>query len=226
MPQFIKFKHSFPTRYTKIFFLVAIIYGDLRIQSGVFKNQGEPIAEWYFGGLPSGALVIPAGIISCWFSFLIEPIEIRFVIGNPFFDGLPRRLDANDRFNIKGRRWRARKVDDALPATVESEEEFNFLPAQKESKGFHKPLTARAAERISTPDFEDEIAPEGKHVAGSTSRRGGNEKYLDGLGVIGLGLLFGGVDGGEVGGRCDTSGFIGVNAVVADGLLSSFSQSL
>ena len=58
MPQFIKFERSSPTRYAKTFFGITIIYGDLPLQSGVFKNQGETIAERYFLRLPSGALII------------------------------------------------------------------------------------------------------------------------------------------------------------------------
>jgi len=63
-------------------------------------------------------MVILSGIIPYRLPFLIEPSKIRFVIGNPFLDGLPRRLHG---FVIEGGlRWTG-KVDDSFPKTVETE---------------------------------------------------------------------------------------------------------
>ena len=86
-------------------------------------------------------------------------------------------------------------------------------------------MTARAPERISTPDFKDEITPEGAHVASSSFGRGGNKENLNGRGRItferGLGLRLGRSDSrGELARRGKASGLVGVDAVVTDGLLA------
>ena len=69
-------------------------------------------------------------------------------------------------------------MDDALPQSVEAEEEFDFLAADDLADGFHGALAARALQRVATPDFQDEIAPEGAHVAGPAFGRGGDEEDL------------------------------------------------
>ena len=139
------------------------------------ENQDTVIAERYFGWLPSEALVILPGIIPCWFPFLIEPSEIRFVIGYPFLDGLPGRFDGLHGFDVEGRRRRAGKVDDTLPESVETKEEFDLAGAQVGAHGFHDAVAAGALERVATPDLEDEISPKGTHVAGPAFGRGGDE---------------------------------------------------
>jgi hypothetical protein len=83
---------------------------------------------------------------------------------------------------------------------------------------FHRALAARTLERVATPDLEDEVAPEGAHVAGSTFGRGGDEEDLGGRLWFrwGLGEPDDAVrDGGDL-----AAGFIGIEAVVADGLLA------
>ncbi len=110
-------------------------------------------------------------------------------------------------------------MDDALPEAVEAEEEFDLAGAQVGAHGFHDALTAGALERVAAPHLKNEVAPEGSHVAGHASGRCGDEEDLDGLGLIGRGLCF--YRAADVCGAAwgDTAGFIGIDAVVADGLL-------
>jgi hypothetical protein len=63
-------------------------------------------------------LVILSGIIPYRLPFLIEPSEIRFVIGDPFLDGLPGWLDGLHGFDIEGRRRWTGKMDDSFPEAV------------------------------------------------------------------------------------------------------------
>jgi len=202
--------------------LTAVVLEPLWAESGIFEDQGKAIAERDFGWLPSGTLVILSGIIPYRLPFLVEPVQIRFVIGDPFLDGLPRWLDGLHGVDIEGRRRWAGKMDDTFPEAVEAEEEFDFLVAEEGSDGFHDALTAGALERVATPDFEDEVAPEGAHVAGSAVGRCGDEEDLGGCWRFGgrLWLLLGRGDGGEAVKWGETAGFIGIDAVVSDGLLT------
>jgi hypothetical protein len=43
---------------------------------------------------------------------LVEPIQIRFLVGNPFLDRLPRWLDGLEGFDVEGRFGRRRDIDD------------------------------------------------------------------------------------------------------------------
>ena len=59
---------------------------------------------------------------------LVEEVEtrLRIVVWNPFADGLPRRHDGLEGFDVEGRvRW-WRDVDDSFPESVESEEELDL----------------------------------------------------------------------------------------------------
>jgi len=69
-------------------------------------------------------------------------------------------------------------LDDALPQSVEAEEEFDFLAADDLADGFHGALAARTFEWIATPDFQYEVTPQGAHVAGGLFGRGGDEEDL------------------------------------------------
>ena len=212
------------------------------------ENQGAAIAERDLGGAPSGALVILPGIIPCRFPFLVEPAQIRLVIGNPFLDGLPGRLDGlhglirpprrrahpagfgfasvqnaykpSAFFNIEGRRRWTGKMDDSFPEAVEAEEEFDFTRTQVGADVLHGALAARALERVATPHLEDEVTPEGPHVAGPAFGWCGDEEDLAGCwrfrGVLG----FYRAEDGCGATRGDASGFIGIDAVVADSLLA------
>jgi hypothetical protein len=61
---------------------------------------------------------------------------------------------------------------------VESEEEFDLLGAFDGTYKFHGGFAAGALQRIGSPDFEDEVAPEGTHGFGGLFRRGGDEDNL------------------------------------------------
>jgi hypothetical protein len=74
-------------------FLAAVVLEPLWAASGIFENQGATISERDFGWPPNEALVILLGIIYCRCPFLVEPVEVRFIIGDPFLDGLPGWLD-------------------------------------------------------------------------------------------------------------------------------------
>ena len=71
-------------------------------------------------------------------------------------------------------------MDDAFPEAVEPEKEFDFLATEGLADGLHGALAAGALERVAAPNLEDEVAPEGAHVAGSTFGRRGNEEDLCG----------------------------------------------
>jgi hypothetical protein len=150
----------------------------------------------------------------------VEPIEVRFVIGNPFLDRLPGRLDGHHRLVVDGGRGRARKANDSLPKSMEAEVEFDFLAPDDGADPLHGALAARTLERVAAPDLEDEVAPEGAHVPGSTSGRGGDEEDLGGRRFFGWRLGFGGPDDAVRDGGDLAAGFVGVEAVVADGLLA------
>jgi hypothetical protein len=60
---------------------------------------------------------------------LIEQVArvLRIVVGDPFADGLPRRFNGLKGLDIEGRV--GGDVDDALPKSMEPEEEFDFSGA-------------------------------------------------------------------------------------------------
>jgi hypothetical protein len=66
---------------------------------------------------------------------------------------------------------------------VETEEEFDLLGAFDGTCEFHGSFAARAQERIGTPDFEDEVAPQGTHGAGGLFWWGGDEEDFR-LGIL------------------------------------------
>jgi len=101
---------------------------------------------------------------------LVEPGEVRFVVGNPFLDRLPGWFDRLEGLDVEGWSGQRRNVDDALPKAVKTEEEFNLLRAFHGTREFHGSLAARALERIGTPDLEDEVAPQRTHGAGALLR--------------------------------------------------------
>ena len=70
-------------------FLAAVVLKRLRAASGIFEDQGKAIAERDFLGLPIWALVEAFGLCASGIPFLVEPVQIRFVIGDPFLDRLP-----------------------------------------------------------------------------------------------------------------------------------------
>jgi hypothetical protein len=200
--------------------IAAVVLALLSAGSGIIEYEDAAVSERDFGGLPRGALVILTGIIPYRLPFLVEPVQVRFVVGDPFLDGLPGWLDGLHGFDIEGRRWWSREMDDAFPESVKAEEELDFLVAEESADRFHSALAARALERVATPNLQDKVAPEGSHVASPMFGRCGDEDELDGLGLIGRGLCFYRAAEGCGAARGEAAGFIGIDAVVADGLLS------
>jgi len=142
-------------------------------------------------------------------------------VGNPFLDRLPGWLDGLHGLDVEGWRRRAREMDNVLPEAVEAEEEFDFLMSEEGADWLHGALAAGALERVAAPHFEDEVAPEGAHVAGSAFGWGGDEEDLDGRWVLGWRFGLGWPDDAVGDGGGLAAGFVGVDAVVTDGLTSS-----
>jgi len=165
-------------------------------------------------------LVVAFGLGTFWLAFLVEPIEIWSVIRDPLFNGLPGGLDRLHGFDIEWRwRW-SRERDDSFPQAVEAEKKFDLLRAEEGADALHGAWATGTLEGVTTPDFENEIAPERAHVASPTFGWCGNEEDLGGRcfggGSLGLGWRDDAVgNGGGLPAR-----FVGVEAVVANGLLA------
>jgi len=170
--------------------LAAVVLELLSAESGIIEDEDAAVSERDFGWLPRGALVILTGIIPYRLPFLVEPIQIRFVIGNPFLDGLSGWLDGLHGFDIEGRRRWTGKMDDSFPEAVKTEEELDFLATEEGADGLHGALAAWALEGVAAPHLKDEVTPEGSHIAGPAFGWCGDEDELDGLGLIGRGLCF------------------------------------
>ena len=165
-------------------------------------------------------MVVALGLGAGGVSFLVEPIEVRIVIRNPFLDGLPRGLDRLHGLDVEGRRRRAGEMDEAFPEAVEPEKEFDFLATEDLADGLHGALAAGALEWVAAPNLEDEVAPEGAHVAGGLFGWGGDEEDLGGRRFSGWRLRLGWPNDAVRDGGGLAAGFVGVEAVVADGLLA------
>ena len=144
--------------------------------SGVFENQDAVVVQMDFGCLPCLALVEAVRVGIRWVPGTVEPVEVGFVVGNPFLDRLPRWLDGLHGFDVEGWGWWAWKLDEAFPQAVETKEEFDLLGAFYSTDEFHGSFAARALERVGSPDFENEIPPQGTHGAGALLWRGGDEE--------------------------------------------------
>jgi hypothetical protein len=79
-------------------------------------------------------------------------------------------------FDVERRRWWAWELDDSFPQAVEAKEKFDLLGALDGADEFHGSFAARALERVSSPDFEDEVAPEGTHGTGGLLLGCGDEE--------------------------------------------------
>ncbi len=98
----------FPTAVPR-FLLVAVVLEPLWVESGIFENQCEAISERDFYGFPIWALVVALGLCAGGIFFLVEPVQVRFVVGDPFLDRLPGWLDGLHGFDVEGRRrWAGR----------------------------------------------------------------------------------------------------------------------
>ena len=146
------------------------------------RTKMRPSSKWISGAFHVGVWSNLERVRLIGIPGTIEPIEIGFFVGDPFLDRLPGRFDRFHGLDVKGRRWWARKLDDAFPQAMEAEEELDLLGAFDGTDKFHGSLAARALERVGTPDFEDEVAPEGAHGTGGLFWRSGDEEDL-GLGI-------------------------------------------
>ena len=170
-------EHGRPLRFAKHICLAAVFSGAVPSAASVrIEDQDGTVFAADLDRLARvGALVEQ---VAAW---------LRFVVGNPFPDRLPRRLDGLEGLDVEGRgRW-WRDVDDALmslplhpsgclrqsmsaplpfPKSVQPEEELDFTSAEEGVHDFHGAFAAMALERVGTPDAEDEVAPERAHGAG------------------------------------------------------------
>ena len=146
--------------------------------SGVFENQGAAVVQWDFRCLPCRALIDAVWVGIGGIPWTVEPIEIGFVVGDPFLDGLPRWLDGLHGVDVEGRGRRTGEMDEAFPEAVEAEEEFDFLATDDLADRLHGAFAARTLEWVAAPDFQNEVAPKGPHVAGGLFGRGGDEEDL------------------------------------------------
>ncbi len=156
--------------------------------SGVFENQDAAVVQMDFRGFPRLSLVEPVWVRLMGIPGTVEPVEVGFVVGDPFLDRLPGWLDGLHGLDVEGRWWRAGELDDALPKPVETEEEFDLLGAFHGTGEFHRCFAARALERVGSPYFEDEVTPEGAHGTGALFWRGGDEEDFR-LGILDFRLM-------------------------------------
>ena len=210
-------EHTITDRLAKVFFCrrdVASFRGfassrGLRA-SGVFQDESASVSEIDFRGFPAcaGGLVPEFGRVGWGF----------VVVGwNPGSDGLPGRFDGLEGLDIERRLWGWRKTDEGLPETEEPEEEFNLTKADDSFHAFHGALTMGTFKGIGTRDAEDEVPPEWAHGARGGFWRSGDERDFR-LGFL-WGFLRRRLDEG-CSGTGEAAGFVGVEAVVANGLLA------
>ena len=117
--------------------------------SGVCEDQDAVVFQMDFGCVPCRSLVEPVWVLLRWIPGTVKPVEFRFVVGNPFFDRLPRRLDGFHGLDVEWRwRW-ARELDDAFPKARKAEEELDLPGAFDGTGGFHGSFAAGALERVA-----------------------------------------------------------------------------
>ena len=103
---------------------------------------------------------------------------------------------------------------------LEAEEEFDLFRLAEGADRLHRARAAGTLEGVTTPDFENEIAPERAHVASGLFRRCGDEEDLGGWWFFGWRFGLGCPDDAVRDGGALAAGFVGVDAVVTDGLLA------
>jgi len=75
--------------------------------SAVVEDESPAVVERNLFGLPGGALVEALGFCVGGVPFLVEPVEIRIVVGDPFLDGLPDNKERTVCWPFGGRWSRA-----------------------------------------------------------------------------------------------------------------------
>ena len=70
----------------------------------LFKNQDATVVQMDFGCFPCGALVEPVWVRLIWIPGTVEPVEIRFFVGDPFLDRLQGWFDRLHGVDVEGRR--------------------------------------------------------------------------------------------------------------------------
>lgn|GEM_PF-1112669 len=202
-------------------FLAAVFLGrQASCLSAVVEDESPAVAKRDLFGLPGGALVEAFRLCAGRVPFLIEPIEVRIVIGDPLLDRLPRGLDGLHGVDVERRWWRAGKLYDSFPETLEAEEKFDLFRLAEGADRLHGARAEGTLDGITTPNLEDEIAPEGAHVASPTLGRCGDEKDLGGRWFFDWSLRLGWRDDAVGNGGGLAARFVGVEAVVANGLLA------
>ena len=113
------------------------------------------------------------------------------------------------------------ELDDGFPKAAVAEEEFDLLGALDGTGEFRGRFAARALEQIDSPEFEDQVTPEGAHETGGLFLRRWDEEDLKSgivdfrLMIVDFGLLIFRSRGDEM---SLASGSVGLETVVADGL--------
>ena len=190
-----------------------------KVQPGSIDIEDEDaiIIERDFSGLPLGFVAVVR----------VLPVEAGFIVigGDPLFDGLPGWLDGLESLNIEGGIGWWRDVNKALPHPEETKEKLDFFRLNEGFDFPHGAFAAGALEGIGSPGGEDEVAPEGPH--GLSVRWWWRDEERVRFRRWCLLLIFGGWffrfgwwDDGLGGGAGHAPGFVGVEAVVADGVLA------
>ncbi len=88
--KFVIQERRFPARVAKIFFGSGFFVGGRGIDLlGVVEDQDATVVEQDLLGLPGGTLVEGLGLCAGGVPFLVKPVQVWIVVGDPFLDGLP-----------------------------------------------------------------------------------------------------------------------------------------
>lgn len=163
---------------------------------------------------------VPTGVTDPGYSDMVVVIG-----GDPLFDGLPGWLDGIEGVDVEGWIGWWRDIDEALPKTEEPQKELDLLGLDEGFDFPHGAFATGALEGIGSPGGEDEVAPKGPHGLGAGGGRWDEERVRFRWWC--LLLIFGGRvslfrrwDDGLDSGAVHASGFVRVEAVVADGVLA------
>lgn len=184
------------TTLKRIFLVAGAFFSGGRGQENS-RTRMRPSFKRDFGCFPGGTLIEFFRIGIVWIPGTVEPVEIGLVVGDPFLNRLPGWFGSFHGLDIEGQWWWTRDLGDtfhfslkrptACPETVEAVKKLDFLAADDLANRFYCALAAGALERIGSPDFKNEVAPEGAHGTGALLRRGGDEEDLQ-LMIVDFGL--------------------------------------